>query len=155
MHCAKAYLGPPVTTTIERFATIINTFKPLTVFVKLFFKSNFNLTSTISKTTCYKNPDKPTCIDLILTNCPGSFENSCVIETGFSDFHKIIVTAMKPSYRKIEPRVINYWDYKSFSSEGFRESLLENLKGNLSGNSEQSFSNFINTYNAVLDKQLP
>ena len=62
---------------------------------------------------------------------------------------------MKPSYRKIEPRVINYWDYKSFSSEGFRESLLENLKGNLSGNSEQSFSNFINTYNAVLDKQLP
>ena len=109
----------------------------------------------ISKTTCYKNPDKPTCIDLILTNCPGSFQNSCVIETGLSDFRKMIFTAMKTSYRKIEPSVINYWDYKSFSNEEFRQSLLENLKGNLSGNSEQSFSNFINTYNTVLDKQLP
>ena len=62
---------------------------------------------------------------------------------------------MKTSYRKIEPRVINYRDYKSFSNEGFRESLLENLKGKLSGNSDQSFSNFINTCNTVLDKQLP
>ena len=119
------------------------------------FCSNFNLTSMINKPTCYKNPDKPTCIDLILTNCPGSFQNSCVIETGLSDFHKMIVTVMKTSYRKIEPRVINYQDYKSFSNEGFRESLLENLKGKLSGNSDQSFSNFINTCNTVLDKQLP
>ena len=62
---------------------------------------------------------------------------------------------MKASYRKIEPRVKNYRDYKSFSNEGFRESLLENLKGKLSGISDQSFSNFINTCNTVLDKQLP
>ena len=94
------------------------------------FCSNFNLTSMIYKPTCYKNPDKPTCIDLILTNCSGSFQNSCVIETGLSDFHKVIVTVMKASYRKIEPRFINYRDCKSFSNQGFRESLLENLKGN-------------------------
>ena len=62
---------------------------------------------------------------------------------------------MKTSYRKIEPRDINYQDYKSFSNEGFRESLFENLKGKLSKNSDQSFSNFINTCNTVLDKQLP
>ena len=82
-------------------------------------------------------------IDLILTNCPGSFQNSFVIETGLPDFHKMIVTVMKTSYRKIEPRVINYRDYKSFSNEGFRESLLENLKGKLSGNSDQGFSNLV------------
>ena len=97
------------------------------------FCSNFNLTSMINKPTCYKNPDKPTCINLILTNCPGSFQNSCAIETGLSDFHKMIVTVMKTSYQKIESKVINYWDYKSFSNEGFRESLFENLKGKLSG----------------------
>ena len=119
------------------------------------FCCNFNLTSMINKPTCYKNPDKPTCIDLILTNCPWSFQNSCVIETGLSDFHKMIVTVMKTSCRKIEPRVINYWDYKSFSNEGFRESLLENLKRKLSGNSGQSFSNFVNICNTVLDKHLP
>ena len=109
----------------------------------------------INKPTCYKNPDKPTCIDLILTNSSGSFQNSCVIGTGLSDFHKIIVTVMKASYRKIEARVINSCDYMSFSNEGFRELLLENLTGKLLGNSDQSFSNFINTCNTVLDKQLP
>ena len=57
--------------------------------------------------------------------------------------------------KTIEPKVINYRDYRSFSKEGFRESLLENLKGKSSGNSDQSFSNFINTWNTVLDKQLP
>ena len=109
----------------------------------------------ISKPTCYKNPDKPTCIDLILTNCPGSFQNSSVMETGLSDFRKMTVTVMKTSYWKIEPRVIIYRDYKNFFNEGFRESLLENLKGKLLGNSDQNFSNFVNTCNIVLDKQLP
>ena len=102
------------------------------------FCSNFDLTRMINKPTCYKNPNKPTCIDLILTNCVGYFQNSCVIEAGLSDFHKMIVTVMKTSYSKIEPRVINYRDYKSFSDNGFRESLLENVKGKLSRNSDQS-----------------
>ena len=62
---------------------------------------------------------------------------------------------MKTSYQKMEPRVINFRDYKSFSNEGFRELLHENLKEKLSGNSDQSFSNFVNTCNTVLDKQLP
>ena len=81
------------------------------------FCNNYNLTSMINKPTCYENPDKPTCTDLILTNCAGYFQNSCVIETGLSDFHTMIVTVMKISYRKIEPMVINYRDYKSFSDE--------------------------------------
>ena len=51
---------------------------------------------------------------------------------------------MKTSYRKIEPKAINYRNYKSFSNEGFRELLLENIKGKLSENSDKSFSNFIN-----------
>ena len=116
------------------------------------FCSNYNLTSMINKPTCYKNPGKPTCIDLILTSCSGYFQNSCVIETGLPDFYKMIVTVMKTSYQKIEPRVINYQDCKSFSNEGFRESLLENLKGKLSENSDKSFSNFTNSCNTVFDK---
>ena len=108
----------------------------------------------INKPTCYKNPDKPSCTDLILTNCPGSFQNSCVIETGLPDFHMMIVTVMKTSYRKIEPRVINYRDYKSFSNEEFREWLLENIIEKFSENFDKRFNNFINNCNIVLDKQL-
>ena len=43
--------------------------------VKNFCRS-YNLTSMIHKLTCYKNPDRPSCIDLILTNCPRYFQNS-------------------------------------------------------------------------------
>ena len=61
---------------------------------------------------------------------------------------------METSYRKTELRIKNYRDCKSFSNEGFREPLLENLKGKLSENSDKNFSNFIDTRNTVLDKQL-
>ena len=54
----------------------------------------------------------------------------------------MIVTVMKTSYQKIEPRILNYQDYKSFSNEGFRESLLENLKGKLSENLWQKLKQF-------------
>ena len=63
----------------------------------------------INKPTCHKNPDGPTCIDLILRKCLGSFQNLIAIETGFSDFHKMIVTVMKTFYQKIALRVVtNY-----------------------------------------------
>ena len=80
----------------------------------------------INEPNCHKNPDKPTCIDLSLRKCRGSFQYSIVLETDPLDFHKMIVTLMKTSYRNIESRVINYWHYKSFSNEEFIERLLEN-----------------------------
>ena len=67
-------------------------------FVKKFC-SSYNHTSMINRPTCYKNPEKP-CIDLILTNCHRSLQNSCAIETGLSDFHKLVVTVMKTTYKK-------------------------------------------------------
>ena len=78
------------------------------------FCLNYNLKSLICVPTCYKNPDNPSCIDLILTNSPGSFQSSCAIETGLSDFHKMTVTVMKTSFQKLKPRVIIYRDYDSF-----------------------------------------
>ena len=48
--------------------------------------------------TCLKNPESPSCTDLILTNNLYSFQNSWVIETGLSDFHKMIVSVMKTTF---------------------------------------------------------
>ena len=45
-----------------------------------FFNLNY-LESLIQKTTCYKNPSQPTCIDLILTNQQSYFQHSEVFET--------------------------------------------------------------------------
>ena len=60
------------------------------------FCESYTLSSLIKEPTCYNNLQNSSCIDLILTNSPYSFQNSCVIETGLSDFQKMIV--MKITY---------------------------------------------------------
>ena len=64
-----------------------------------------DLSSLINRPTCYKTPEKPSCIDLLLTNRPKSFQNSSVVETGLSDFHKMAVTVMKTTFEKLKPKV--------------------------------------------------
>ena len=41
------------------------------------FCESYNLKSLIKVPTCYKNPENPSCIDLILTKKPRNFQNSC------------------------------------------------------------------------------
>ena len=53
------------------------------------FCNSYSLNSLIKQPTCFKNPENPSCIDLILTNKPRSFQSTCVIETGLSDFHRM------------------------------------------------------------------
>ena len=55
----------------------------------------YNLTNIVKQLTCFKNPSNPSCIDLFSTNNANCFQKSSVFETGLSDFHKLIVTAMK------------------------------------------------------------
>ena len=55
----------------------------------------YNLTNIVKQLTCFKNPSNPSCIDLFSTNTANCFQKSSVFETGLSDFHKLIVTAMK------------------------------------------------------------
>ena len=52
----------------------------------------YNLTNLVHEATCFKNPTHPTCIGIILTNKRRSFQNTNIIETGLSDFHKLTVT---------------------------------------------------------------
>ena len=70
--------------------------------------------------TCYKNPENPSCIDLFLTNCPRSFHNTCLYETGLSDFHKLVVTIMRPSFEPLPPKIIKYKNYKNSGEDKFR-----------------------------------
>ena len=50
------------------------------------FRENSNIKSLIKQPACYKNPDNPTWIDLMLTNVPRSFESTKVLQTRLSDF---------------------------------------------------------------------
>ena len=91
------------------------------------FCSIYNLKNLIKMPTCFKNPSKPSCIDLILTNRPNCFQHSCVIESGLSDFHKLTVSVLKSSYRKRPPKVIRYRDYSNYSCINFRNHILSFL----------------------------
>ena len=53
------------------------------------FLNTYNLKNLVKQKTCHKNPENPSCIDLILTNSCRSFQNTNVFETGLSNFHKM------------------------------------------------------------------
>ena len=77
--------------------------------------------------TCYKNVDKPTSIDHILTNHARCFQHSGIYEMGLSDFHKLTFTVLKMFYAKQKPRIIKYRDYKNFNKITIRMDLLKEL----------------------------
>ena len=91
------------------------------------FCENHNLSSFIRESACYKNPENPSCIDLFLTNSPNSFQNSSVVETGLSDFHRMIVTVMKTSFQRLPPKIRHYRDYSNYDNNMFRVSLFNEL----------------------------
>ena len=47
------------------------------------------------KPTCFKNLTTAKCIDLIMANKPGMFQNAKTYEISLSDFHKLVVSTMK------------------------------------------------------------
>ena len=87
------------------------------------FCNSYSLNSFIKQPTCFKNPKNPSCIDLILTKKPRSFQSTCVIETGLSDFHRMTVSFLKTHFRKLPPKVVTYRRFKKFENERFMDSL--------------------------------
>ena len=99
------------------------------------FCNSYGFKSLIKVPTCFKNPENPSCIDLLLTSNTLRIQNPGVIETGLSDFHKMIVKVMKTTYQKLDPKIIHYRDYDTFCNDNFRNNLLsasvtENLDTN-------------------------
>ena len=115
------------------------------------FSKSYFLENMVKKTTCFKNPAKPTCIDLVITYKTGMFWNTKTYETGSSDLHKFSVSIMKLSYKKIPPRMIKCRDYKKFSNEHFGKILNENLANNV----ELDYNSFEAIVLNLLSSQAP
>ena len=81
------------------------------------FSDTFDLKNIFKEPTSYKNPNQHSCIDIILTYKLQSFQHSCAIEKVLSDFDKMTVTVVKTFFKKPQPRVGNYRDYKYFENE--------------------------------------
>ena len=117
------------------------------------FCNVYNLKSLIKVPTCFKSPQNPSCIDLILTNKPRSFQNSTALETGLSDFHLMTVTVLKTVFRKRPPKIIKYRDYKRYSPINFQH----DLKINLAGIDLNKISNdqYVSLLMGILDRHAP
>ena len=90
----------------------------------------YNLRNLVKQNICFKNPDKPTCIDLILTN-----------------------SAKKQHFPKQKPNVVIHQEYKNLHNDYFRIEL-ENVLLKYDFNNID-YDNFIETFLTVLDKHAP
>ena len=77
---------------------------------------------------CFKNPDNPKTIDLMLTKLVRSFQNTRALETGLSAFHKMAVTVLKSYLEKKHRKIISYRDLGKFSNNDFRTQILRDFK---------------------------
>ena len=91
------------------------------------FCTLFKLKNLVKEPNCYKHPNKPSCIDLFLTNCARSFHNTCVFETGLSDFDKLVVTLLRSKSESLSPKNISYRTYKQFNEGKFKDLFLSYL----------------------------
>ena len=118
------------------------------------FCETYNLTNLINEATCYKNHLSPSSIDLILTNRKYYFQNSNTLDTSLSDFHKMTITVMKMKYKKLEPKIISYRNYKDFDNEKFRHDV-KYLITQYYGNAILSYDNIENIITDTLDRLAP
>ena len=115
------------------------------------FLYQHNLKTLVKQKTCFKSTENPSCIDLFLTNCAHSFQNTNTISAGISDCHKMVVTVLKTTFTKAKPKEIFYRSYKNFNNISFRE----NLRNELSYGNVVNYSDFQLIFMHVLNNHAP
>ena len=70
------------------------------------FCNQHKLKALNEEPTSFNNVDNPSSTDLFLTNSSKSFEKCLILETGMSDFHKLIITILKVKPDKLSPRIV-------------------------------------------------
>ena len=94
-----------------------------------------DLKCIVKENTCFKNLANPICVDLFLTNFSTSFQNTMVVCTGLSDFHKmIIINVLFQKLRQklyiigaIKISMMNHFDLNSRKKCQFVK-IMKNLK---------------------------
>ena len=117
------------------------------------FLDIYNLKNLVKNPTCFKNPVRPTYIDLILTNKIKSFQPCVLLKTGISDFQKMVATVLKQYIKKKESRIIKYRNHKNFCNDSFRAQLLNELNKGLIRISD--LDPFNTTVLKILDNEAP
>ena len=113
-----------------------------------------NAKNTVKEPTCCKSLSNPSCIDLVITNSSSSFQNTKVILTGLSDYHKMVITILKQTFQRSSPKELVYREYRNFDRLTFKRELEEKLNQQINEykHFEQIFLEFLNTHAPITKK---
>ena len=76
-----------------------------------------------------------------------SLQNTIAISNGLSDFHKMVITVMKMSFKKQSATERHYWDCKYFEQAELKNNLNEKISEGIS-----NYESFETTFIEVLSK---
>ena len=113
------------------------------------FLSIYNAKNIVKDKTCFKSLTNPSCIDLFITNSTSSFKKTIAVSTGLSDFHKMVVTVFKTTFKKNKPKEVFYRDSKKFD-EVFKRELQEKLNQHVT-----NYETFEGIFLDTLEKYAP
>ena len=115
------------------------------------FLYEHELSNLVKEKTCFNNIQNPSFIDLLLANNSCTFQETTTVCSGLSDCHKLVLTVLKTSIPKGNPRQITYRDYKKFDSLKFNNEL----KNVLTIENIDNCTKFDEKFLEVLDKHAP
>ena len=91
----------------------------------------------------------------MFTNRSRRFHSINLIETGLSDFYRVIVSVFRGFVKRLPAKVIEYRNYKTFDHNEFFQDLDQELIKYNSCNEEQQYHIFTSIFRKVLDKHAP
>ena len=118
------------------------------------FLDTFNLKNLIKKTTCHTKTASSS-LDVLLTNRNRLFFNTIVLETGISDVHCLVGTTLRATYKRAEPNIIQYRDYKKFDQFSFLDDLGHFEEDKCVDDPNILYENFLSFFQKTVEKHAP
>ena len=91
----------------------------------------------------------------MLTNRPNNFQKTSTVVTGLSDFHKMIISCLKTTFKKIPPKNTIFRDYKKFDEQNFLYNLDQQMIKGKFYKEKNMYESFSDTYKAIVNKHVP
>ena len=103
------------------------------------FCETYQLHVFVKSFTCFKKPEKLSCIDVTLKNFSKSCINKQTTESELLDFHKLMRLVLKMHYEKPSPKIVTYRHYKNVSNESSCLEFLNEIGRYLTRTNQKNF----------------
>ena len=115
------------------------------------FLNQHKLHSINKNPTCYKNASNLSNKDLILTNSSKCFCRSDPIFRGLSDFHQLIMSVFKATFKKPKLKEIVYRNYRKFNESN----VNQDLHNQTSSVQPKQYASFKKVFLSILEEHAP